>query len=133
MTLQQQMKKNLVTAMKSKDEDTKSALRVIMGEFGRQDKKEVPDDEVIGILKKLVKSEKEVLERTGEAASAFLDIVESYLPKMASEEEIRDWIEKNVDFSQFKNNMQAMGSIMKHFGAAADGNAVKKVLQSFSA
>ena len=48
---------------------------------------------------------------------------------MATDEEIKMWIEKNIDFSQFKNKMQAMGSIMKHFGSSADGNTVKKVLQ----
>ena len=35
----------------------------------------------------------------------------------------------NIDFSQYKNKMQAMGLIMQHFGAGADGNRVKAVLQ----
>ena len=33
-----------------------------------------------------------------------------------------------LDFSQFKNKMQAMGTIMKQFGETADGHSVKKVL-----
>jgi hypothetical protein len=49
---------------------------------------------------------------------------------MATDEEIADFIKENIDFSQFKNRMQAMGPIMKHFGKTADGNAVKRVLQS---
>lgn len=48
---------------------------------------------------------------------------------MATDEEIITWINQNVDFSKFKNKMQAMGLIMKHFGATADGNTVKKILQ----
>jgi len=48
---------------------------------------------------------------------------------MATEEDIREWITANIDFSQFKNKMQAMGMIMKHFGATADGNRVKEILQ----
>ncbi|MGA8178988.1 MAG: hypothetical protein WB792_02945 [Desulfobacterales bacterium] len=56
-------------------------------------------------------------------------MIESYLPKMAAEEEISAWIRQNVDFSKFKNKMQAMGAIMKHFGASADGNIVKEILQ----
>jgi len=48
---------------------------------------------------------------------------------MATEEEITAWIHQNIDFSQFKNKMQAMGLIMNHFGATADGSFVKKIIQ----
>lgn len=130
MNLQSQIKKDLSVAIKAKDERKKDALRVILGEFGRLDKKELSDDEIVKILKKLMKSEKEVLERKGETAdSEFIKVVETYLPKMATEEEISSWIQQNIDFSQFKNKMQAMGVIMKHFGSTADGNFVKEILQ----
>ena len=130
MNLQRQMKKDLSAAIKAKDEKKKDALRVILGEFGRLDKKEISDDEIVKILKKLMKSEKEVLEQKGETAdSEFIKVIENYLPKMATEEEIAAWIHQNIDFSQFKNKMQAMSLIMKHFGATADGNLVKKIIQ----
>lgn len=130
MNLQAQIKKDLSAAIKEKNENKKNTLRVILGEFGRLDKKELPDDEVVKILKKLIKSEREVLEQKGEAAdSAFIEIIEHYLPKMATETEIMAWIQQNIDFSQFKNKMQAMGLIMKHFGPRADGNSVKEILQ----
>ena len=129
MNLQQQIKKDLSAAIKARDEHKKNTLRVVLGEFGRLDKKELSDDEVVKILKKLIKSEREVLEQKGETAdSAFIEIIEAYLPNMASEVEILSWIRENVDFSQFKNKMQAMGVIMKHFGATADGNVVKQIL-----
>ncbi len=129
MSLQEQIKKDLAAAMKAKDEDTKNTLRVIMGEFGRQESKELSDAVVIQIVKKLVKSEMEVLERSGDATSnAFIKACEAYLPRMADEEEIRAWINDNIDFAEFKNKMQAMRPIMQHFGANADGNLVKKVL-----
>ena len=71
-----------------------------------------------------------MLDQTGGSAeSAFIDILAPYLPKMAEEDEIVAWIETNIDFSGFKNKMQAMGPIMKHFGARADGNTVKQILQ----
>lgn len=93
MNLQSQMKKDLTAAIKAKDEKKKDALRVILGEFGRLDKKELSDDEIVKILKKLMKSEKEVLELKGEAAnSEFIKVIENYLPKMATEEEITAWI-----------------------------------------
>ena len=131
MNLQKQIKSDLTIAIKAKDEEKKDALRVILGEFGRLDKKEFSDDEVVKILKKLIKSEKEMLEKKGaEDDSTFIKVIENYLPKMATQEEIAEWIEQHVDFSEFKNKMQAMGLIMKHFGATADGNEVKKLLQN---
>ncbi len=130
MKLQKQIRKDLTAAIKAKDEKKKDALRVILGEFGRLHKKELSDNEALKIMKKLVKSEKEVLEKKGEAEdSEFIKVIETYLPKMATEAEVRLWIEQNIDFSEFKNKMQAMGLIMQHFGSAADGNSVKKLLQ----
>ncbi len=130
MMLQEQIKKDLAAAMKAKDEEKKSILRVIMGEFGRQANKSLPDAEVVGIIKKLIKSEKEVLAQSGKAeTNRFIEVAEAYLPKMAGENEIKAWIAANVDFAQFKNKMQAMKPIMAHFGAAADGNLVKQILQ----
>ena len=130
MTIQQQIKIDLMGAMKAKDEDKKSTLRVIMGEFARADAKELSDDEVIKVLKKLIKSEKETLSQKGsDEDTAFIRIIETYLPQMASEDEIVTWVNGNVDLSQFKSKMQAMGPIMKHFGARADGNVVKNILK----
>ena len=130
MNLQKKIKTDLSAAIKARDEHKKDALRVILGEFGRLDKKELSDDEAVKILKKLIKSEKEVLEQKGDTEnSAFIEIVESYLPQMVSDEEIFAWIRQNIDFSRYKNKMQAMGVIMKHFGATADGRVVKEILQ----
>ena len=130
MTIQQRIKKDLMEAMKAKDEEKKSTLRVIMGEFARSDVKELSDEAVIKVLKKLIKSEKETLAQKGsDEETAFIQIIETYLPQMASGEEIVAWVNDNIDFSQFKSKMQAMGPIMKHFGARADGNAVKDILQ----
>jgi len=130
MTIQQQLKADLISAMKERDEEKKDAIRVTMGEFGRIDKKELADEDVISILKKLIKSEREMLEAKGLTAdSRFISILEAYLPQQASSEEISEWIHQHVDFSQFNNKMQAMKPIMSHFGSSADGNVVKKILQ----
>jgi hypothetical protein len=130
MGLQDQIKKDLAAAMKAKDDEKKSILRVIMGEFGRQAQKDVSDAEVVQIIKKLIKSEKEVLSQTGAGETdRFIEVAEGYLPRMAGEADVAAWIEANIDFSKFNNKMQAMKPIMAHFGAAVDGNLVKKVLQ----
>ena len=131
MALQDRIKKDLLAAMKAQDAETTATLRVIMGEFGRMPSKTLEDGDVIKILKKLQKSEKEVLARQGRTGdSPFITILEQYLPQMVSEAEIEAWIRANIDFTRYKNKMQAMGDIMRHFGEGADGNQVKALLQS---
>ncbi len=131
MALQDRIKKDLMAAMKAKDAETVAALRVVMGEFGRMPSKTLADGEVVKILKKLQKSEREVLERQGQAVtSPFIATLDRYLPQMASEAEIEAWIRNHIDFASYKNKMQAMGEIMRHFGEGADGNQVKAILQS---
>jgi uncharacterized protein YqeY len=130
MTLQQQIKKDLTFAMKARDEETKSTLRVVMGEFARSNKKELDDEAVIRVLKKLIKSEKETLgKQRAETSSPYIRTIEKYLPQIATEEDIVAWINEHIDFTEFKSKMQAMGPIMQHFGSRADGNTVKSILQ----
>ena len=134
MTLQERLKNELIAAMKARDNVKKETLRVVMGEMARLDKKRFTDDDVVAILKKLIKSEKELLAQTGGGETGpFIQIIETFLPEMATADEIRAWIGDQIDFSAYKNKMQAMGPIMAHFGARADGNLVKQVLQEFSA
>ncbi|MDA3894522.1 MAG: GatB/YqeY domain-containing protein [Desulfobacteraceae bacterium] len=131
MTLQEQIKKDLMQAMKAKDEVKKNTLRVVMGEFARAETKAISDDDVVKVLKKLAKSERETLAHSGQPAdSRYIKILESYLPQMASDDALRQWIDGNIDFSAYKNKMQAMKDIMGHFGSTADGSRVKDILQN---
>jgi hypothetical protein len=61
-----------------------------------------------------------------ELSTPRIKIAEGYLPSSASKEEIISWINENIDFSQYKNKMQAMGPIMKRF-KSNDGNFVKEI------
>jgi len=130
MGLQTSIHDDLKKAMKAKDETRVSALRVLLGEFQRQGKKELDDTEAVAIIRKLIKAERETLDRTAQASSPYLEIIESYQPRQASEEEIRAWITANIDFPQMKSKMQAMRPIMSHFGSTTDGDTVKKILES---
>lgn len=130
MSLREKIKNDLKVAMKAKDTIRKEAIRVIMGELARLEQKEPDDADVVKVLKKMIKAERETLAQTGGQGSDYIDVLESYLPKMAGEEEINAWIDANIDFSQFPNRMQAMRPIMAHFGSSADGNTVKKILQA---
>ena len=130
MSLQEKIKSDLKQSMKAQTEARTSALRVLLGEFGRQAKKELDDAEVISIIRKLIKSEAETLAHTGQEPSEYMRILEGYLPRQASEEEIKQWIAANIDFAKFGNKMQAMKPIMAHFAGMTDGNMVKNILQS---
>ena len=131
MSLQEQISAELKMAMKSRDRVKTDAVRVLIGEFQRQPEKELTDQQVAGIIRKLIKSEKELLAASGSEDSGFIEVLEGYLPQQAGEEEIRKWIAENIDFSDFNNTMQAMKPIMAHFAGNADGNTVKKILQMF--
>lgn len=145
IALTEKIKLDLKTAMKSKHHGVRDAIRQIMSEFpsltvpitlesGKKTTRpkkpaEITDDDVLDIIRKLVKSEKILLEAKKEKTSEYLESLERYLPQMAGSEVITAWITANIDFSQFKSPMQAMGPIMKHFGKQADGNLVKQILQ----
>jgi uncharacterized protein YqeY len=148
LSLHEKIKQDLKRSMLNKDHEVKNTLRLIMAEYpsltvpitlesGKKTTKpkkaeEITNDDIIGIVQKLVKSEKTVLEFKQEAVSDYLEILESYLPRMATREEITAWIEENIDFTQLKNPMQAIGPVMKHFGKLAEGKLVKEILQDFN-
>lgn len=79
-------------------------------------------------VKKLVNSTIELYGK--KLTNAKIQFAETYLPQAASKEKIIEWINQNIDFSQYKNKMQAMGPIMKQF-KGNDGNFIKKILMKF--
>jgi uncharacterized protein YqeY len=129
--MQESVREDLKVAMKARDTERTGAIRILMGEFARQPEKILSDEQVIAIVKKLIKSERELLAAQKQEGSSFLTIMEEYLPKQASEQEVYAWVKENIDFSAFGNKIQAMRPIMQHFGSTVDGNVVKKVLQQF--
>lgn len=141
------LKMDLKHSMLNKDAQARSAIRQIMAEFPKltvpitlesgkkttrpKKSEEITNDDIIGIIQGLAKSERIVLEAKKEQSSEYLNMLESYLPRMAGREEIIAWIKENIDFSEYKNKMQAMGAIMKHFGKQADGKMVNTILQEW--
>ncbi|MBU0484305.1 MAG: GatB/YqeY domain-containing protein [Proteobacteria bacterium] len=148
ISLHQKIRDDLKHSMTNRDDAEKSAIRQVISEFpkltvpltlesGKKSSRpksgdEITDDDILDIIRGLVKSEKTVLELTKKESSDYLQILEKYLPQMASREEISQWIAGNIDLGQFKSPMQAMGSVMKHFGKLADGNVVKSILQNLA-
>ena len=148
MPLLAKLRDDMKTAMRNKDNAVRDAIRQVISEFPKltmpitlesgkkstrlKTDEEITDDDIIGIIQGLVKSEKTVLELKNEEGSAYLAAIEAYLPQMASREEIVAWVEANINIGDFKSPMQAMGPIMKHFGKQADGNIVKEILQGLA-
>jgi hypothetical protein len=147
ISLHDKLKIDLKNAMLQKDPEVRNTMRLIMAEFpkltipltlksGKKSTRlktpaEITDDDILGIIKGLVKSEQTVLELKKEETSEYLKILQAYLPAMASREEIVAWIAANIDLSQFKNKMQAIGPVMKHFGKQADGKLVNQILKEW--
>lgn len=144
ITLHDKIKLDLKNSMLQKKNEIRDAIRVVMGEFPKltvpiilaSGKKtfrvklaeEITNDDLLGIIRGLVKSEKAVLEIQNKKSSPYLEVLASYLPKMADRDEILAWIKENIDLEEYSSPMQAMAPIMKHFGKLADGNLVKGLL-----
>jgi uncharacterized protein YqeY len=148
LPLQDKLKEDLKLAMRTRHDTLKNTIRQIMAEFFKltvpvvleggkkstrpKKSEEITNDDIIGIIQGLVKSEHIMLDAKKEATSEYLQILETYLPRQVSREEIVAWIKVNIDFGQYKNKMQAMGAIMKHFGKAADGKLVNQILKDWA-
>ncbi len=121
MTLKEKINKDYIEAFKAKNSLAKNLLSVIKGEIQTIEKntgaENLSDEDVTKILNKTVKSLKETLKSLTESekiasVQTELDIVESYLPKQLSVEEIQSKIDALV-MSGVKN----LGVIMKEFNS----------------
>jgi len=118
------IKKEIVEAMKRGDAATRDFARVVKAELDREgDGRPLPDADAAKILKALrVTAE----ENQNAFELAFLD---RYLPKELSEAEIEAWVRANVDFSQLKSPMAAIGIVTRALGPSAPGERVKQVIE----
>ena len=118
-----QIKKANMIALKNKDTDSRAVYSIIMNKYLletislREKGKEIGDQEMIAIIMKTLKEladEKENFAKVGRdekvnSISNQEEILKQYLPKMLSEEEIKEEISKLDD--------KSIPSIMKHFKA----------------
>jgi len=142
------LKQDLKASMKNKDTGVRDAIRQVMSELPKltvpitlesgkkttrlKKEDEITDDDMIAIVRGLIKAEETVLEMKKESSSPYIEVLRKYLPRMAEAGEIRSWIMENIDFSSYKSPLQAMGPVMKHFGKTADGSVVKKILSELA-
>ena len=116
-----------IAALKARDQVTRAVLSVVINRYRmnaielKAQGKEATDADLVKIITKVIKEldeEKEGNVKTGrmDAAKAIdqqKSVIEKYLPKMMSEDEIRDVIAKLED--------KSIPFVMKHFKANYDG------------
>ena len=99
MTLQERIQNDLKESIKNRDNDTIKYLKVIVGEIQRLPDKEIKDDIVVATIKKLIKYEKENIKQYGMfcmSGGNYLNLLESYIPKQASIEDIKTVIKRVI-------------------------------------
>jgi uncharacterized protein YqeY len=137
MTLKEKINKDYIEAFKAKNTVSKNLLSVIKGEIQTLEKntgvESLSDEDVIKILNKSVKSLKETIKSlaptdNGESlvqTCAELAIVECYLPKLMSEQEIQIKID-----SLITSGVTNIGMIMKEFNSLpADKKLVSEMVK----
>ncbi len=138
MDLLEKMKKDLITAMKEKDKDKLTVLRMVKGAMQLEvinNKKEENEELLIDVVSRQIKMRKEsILEfekgnRTDlvEATQNEINILKEYLPKQLSEEEIDKIIDDAFNKINPTSNKE-MGLIMREVTPLLKGKADMKLV-----
>jgi uncharacterized protein YqeY len=134
MSLAEKIQKDLVDAMRAKDELRLSVLRGIKAAIKHREVEKIralDETESIQILQTLVKQRKESIEQftkgnrpeLAEKETKELAIIESYLPAGASEAEMNAAITKAISGTG-ANSIKQMGTIVKAAKAALEGKSI---------
>ena len=134
MSLAEKIQKDLVDAMRAKDELRLSVLRGIKAAIKHREVEKIralDEAESIQILQTLVKQRKESIEQftkgnrpeLAEKETKELAIIESYLPAGASEAEMNAAITKAISETG-ANSIKQMGAVVKAAKAALEGKSV---------
>ena len=145
MTLNKQIVADLTAAMKAQDAGRTSTLRMVKAAMmNRQIEKgsELGDDEMQKLLRSLVKQRRDSIEQYEKAGrqelvdkeKAEIDVIETYLPKAASQEEIEQAVTAAITETG-ATSMKDMGKVMKAAQAAlagknADGKLISEVVKA---
>ncbi|MGA2667187.1 MAG: GatB/YqeY domain-containing protein [Patescibacteria group bacterium] len=141
--LLEKIDKDLIIALKSKDESTVSVLRMLKAaitNFKIAAQKELDDTDIATVLQKEIKTRQESAEvfkkgnrpELAEKEEKEIEILSQYLPKQASAEEIQakaqDIIAKE-NFHGIENMGKVMGQLMVDFKGKADGRTVSRIVK----
>ncbi len=145
MSLSKQIVSDLTAAMKAQDAARTSTLRMVKAAMmNRQIEKgsELDDDDMQKLLRSLVKQRRDSIEQYEKAArqelvdkeKAEIEVIETYLPQAASQEEIEQAVAAAIAETG-ANSMKDMGKVMKAVQAAlagknADGKLVSDIVKA---
>ena len=125
MKLKEQISKDYITAMREKNVPAKNLLSVVKGDIQNLEKEtreDCTDEDVIKILTKTAKNLREVNDAESKIQ---LEIVDSYLPKQMSREEIVLKVTELVN-----SGITNIGGIMKEFAILpVDRKMVSEVIK----
>lgn len=139
--MKERLTNDLKSAMKEQNKDLLSVLRMVKGAIQMEEiklKHELNDDEVIAIIGKQIKTRKESIvefekgNRTDliEKTKQEIDMLNVYMPKQLTEEEIKQEIDKVFNELNPANN--EMGKVMQalsHLKGKADMGLVSKLVK----
>jgi hypothetical protein len=147
MSLKDKITNDITAAMKAKDADRLSVLRMakaaLMNEANKKSADyELSDDESAKILQKLVNQRKDSVEQfekggrseLAEKEKAELAVLQEYLPQAASQEEIENAVAEAIRETG-ASSMKEMGAVMKAAqaklsGKSADGKLVSETVKA---
>lgn len=147
MSLQEKVNADIITAMKAKDEITLRALRAVKSalllaatEKGASADGKLSDEVAIKTFQKLAKQRKESLDiyiqngrdELAQTEKEEIEVLERYLPKQMSQDEIKDVLLKivgQVGASSLAEVGKVMPLAMKELAGKADGKTIQAVLK----
>ena len=137
MSLEQQIDKDYIQAMKDRDSARSSALSFLRSQikYARIELKteQVPDPDVISVVKKQIKQRQDSIEQFKQGGRADLvekeekelAILKGYLPAEMSADEIKSIIKETIKATG-ASSIKDMGRVMKEAGVKLAGRADNK-------
>lgn len=145
MGLKEQLAEDLKTAMKAKDEKRVSAIRMLRDaitkfELARPADKPATEADLLSIIEKQVKQRRESIElfKQGnrldlvEKETAELAVLEAYLPKQLSREEIKTEVAAIIAALGTKEFPKVMKEAVAKLKGRADGKLVNEVVREMT-
>ena len=137
---EKKIKEKIKFSMKNGNKFERDACRTLLSEIQSKsigNKKEFKEEDVENIVNKYISSCKESAQslQDGDERKDSLfkeaNLLEEFLPKYMSELDIKEYINKNIDLSNFDNKGRAIGHVissLKNDGYKAEGKIVSKVV-----
>ena len=136
MSLVEQLKQDMITAMKEKDKERLTVIRMVKAALDKEridSKKEINDDLLIDVVNKQIKMRNDSITEFKKAnrmdlveKNMFeLDVLKKYLPEQLSEQEVEKIIDEIFDMVK-PTSQKDMGKVMKEVTPKLKGKADMK-------